>query len=162
MAPGISPICPLENALLDVSGFTKIKYHSDGRIERFKARFVILGNHQIEGLDYTETFAPTVKMVTIHTVLAVAAVKNWELHEMDMHNVFLHGDLEEEVYMKLPPGFLVSHRGMVCKLRKSLYGMRQAPRCWFAKLSSALFDMASHKISLIIHYSIFNMMECNL
>jgi len=82
-------------------------------------------------------FSPIVKMVTIRTTLAVAAAKDWELHQMDVHYVFLHGDLDDEVYMKLPPGFKVSQLGAVCKLQKSLYG-RQAPRCWFAKLSSAL------------------------
>ncbi|KAL6565862.1 hypothetical protein OROHE_004917 [Orobanche hederae] len=114
------------------------KYHSSGALERLKARLVVFGNHQIEGLDYNETFAPVAKMATIRVFLAIAATKNWELHQMDVHNAFLHGDLDEEVYMKLPLGFESSDPNLVCRLRKSLYGLKQAPRCWFAKLVTAL------------------------
>ncbi|KAL9225890.1 hypothetical protein vseg_001766 [Gypsophila vaccaria] len=116
----------------------RIKHKSDGTIERYKARLVVFGNHQLEGIDFVETFAPTVKMVTVQTFLTVAAIKQWELHQMDVHNAFLHGDLNEEVYMRLPPGFSHGHHGKVCRLRKSLYGLRQAPRCWYAKLATAL------------------------
>jgi len=106
----------------------KLKFNSDGTLERHKARLVVMGNHQKEGIDFKETFAPVAKMTTVRTLLAVAAAKDWEVHQMDVHNAFLHGDLEEEVYMKLPPGFKCSD-------------LKQAPRCWFSKLSTTLRNM---------------------
>ena len=77
-------------------------------------------------------------MVTVHVFLAVAGAKNWVLHQMDVHNAFLHGDIDEEIHMKIPPGFSVNKCGMVCRLKKLLYGLRQAPFCWFAKLAVLL------------------------
>ena len=77
-------------------------------------------------------------MVTIRVFLAVAAARDWEMHQMDVHNAFLHGDLQEEFFMKLPPRSQVSAPGKVCKLKKSLDGLKQAPRCCFAKISFAL------------------------
>ncbi|GAA0149435.1 transmembrane signal receptor [Lithospermum erythrorhizon] len=106
----------------------KVKHKLDGTVERFKARLVVFGNHHIEGIDYSDTFALVARMVTVRTFLAVAAAKDWELHQMDVHNAFLHGDLTKEVYMKIPPGFEQGRCGQVCRLRKSLYGLKHAPR----------------------------------
>ncbi|KAK9190783.1 hypothetical protein WN943_019393 [Citrus x changshan-huyou] len=143
---------PLGKKAIGCKWVYRIKYHSDGSIERCKARLVILGNNQIEGVDYNETFAPVAKMVSVRTLLAVAVARDWELHQMDVHNAFLHGDLAEEVYMQLPPGFSTTFSGKVCRLRKSLYGLRQAPRNWFAKLAGALksfgFDQSYADYSL--------------
>lgn len=116
----------------------KTKFNSDGMVERYKVRLVVNGNKQVEG-NYNETFAPVVRLTTVRTLLRLVAANDWEVYQMDVNNAFLHGDLEEEVYMKLPPEFRHKFPGKVCRLKKSLYGLKQAPRCWFKKLSDALF-----------------------
>ena len=131
----------------------KYKYLADGTIERPKARLVVLGNHQVEGEDFTETFAPVAKVTTIRALLKIIAVNKWEVHQMDVHNAFLHGDLDEEVYMKLPLGFRHSQPNKVCRLHKSLYGLKQAPRCWFEKLTTALKEFGF--IQSYSDYSLF-------
>ena len=116
---------------------------------------MVCGNGQIEGDDYEETFAPVAKMTTVHTFLQIASSRNLEVHQMDVHSAFLHGDLKEEVYMRPPPGFSGSDKNKVCRLKKSLYGLKHAPRCWFEKLSSSL--LAYGFTQSLSDYSLFIM-----
>jgi hypothetical protein len=116
------------------------KEKSDGSFERHKARLVGNGAGQQVGIDYRETFSLVVKPATIRTVLSISLSKAWQVHQLDVKNAFLHGELKETVYMHQPLGFkdpnLPHH---VCRLRKSLYGLKQAPRAWYKRFADYVY-----------------------
>jgi len=113
------------------------KFHADGSLARHKARWVVRGFSQCEGVDYYETFSPVVKPATIRSVLSIAASRAWSIHQLDVKNAFLDGHLEETVYCQQPPGFVdPGAPDHVCRLLKSLYGLKQAPRAWYQRFAT--------------------------
>lgn len=117
----------------------KIKRNADGTISKYKARLVAKGYVQQHGVDYDEVFAPVARIETIRLIIAIAGSYGWEVHHLDVKTAFLHGELKEEVYVTQPEGFIVQgEEHKVYKLKKALYGLRQAPRAWNIKLNHIL------------------------
>lgn len=114
---------------------------------------------QVEGIDYFDTFSPIVKLTTVRSLFALTSIKGWFLEHLDVTNAFLHGDLHEEVYMILPKGLVlsdfVSTRNKVYKLQKFIYGLKQARRQWYAKLSDSLLSIC-YKHSLADYFLFTN------
>ena len=117
----------------------KVKTNADGSVERCKARLVAQGYSQKEGLDYDETFSSVVRSESVRSVIALSSKNGLKLHQMDITTAFLNGNLKEEVYMKQSEGFLaIGQEHLVCRLRKSIYGLKQSPRCWNQALDAQL------------------------
>jgi hypothetical protein len=109
----------------------KVKHNVDGYVSRYKAKLVAKGYAQTYGIDYEETYSPVIKMTIIRAIIIMVVAKGWSLHQMDVNNVFFHGDLQEEVYMEQPPSYVdQTHPNLVCRLKKALYSLKQAPRAW--------------------------------
>ena len=123
-----------------------VKYKAIGSIERFKARLVAKGFTQTQGIDYFETFAPVAKINTIRILLSLAVNRDWQLYQYDVKNAFLHGDLEEEVYMEIPHGLnIAGSKNKVCWLKNALYGPKQSPKAWFGRFARFTLHIGFHQ-----------------
>ena len=123
----------------------RIKHNADGSIERFKARLVAKGFSQRPGIDYFETFASTMRHATIRVILALAAIEDLHLRSVDISHAFINSEIDTEVYMAQPLGFVQKGPEWVCKLNKSIYGLKQSPRLWGEKLWAALKELGFRK-----------------
>lgn len=150
---------PPRNAkILDNKWVLKTKNNPDGSAERFKARLVARGFKQKKGQDYDEIFSPVARFESIRTILAIAAVEKMHKIQIDVKTAFLNGTLEEEIYMRQPMGF-EDGTGRVCKLQKSLYGLKQAARCWNNKLVEVLKEIGMYPTKT--DQSVFTNENCN-
>jgi hypothetical protein len=130
---------PKDKNVIGTKWVFRNKLNEDGKVVRNKARLVCKGYAQVEGIDFEETFAPVARLEAIRMFLAFASFKNFKVYQMDVKSTFLNGDLEEEVYIEQPEGFLLSeNEDYVCRLKKSLYGLKQAPRAWYSRLDKYL------------------------
>ncbi|PKU61448.1 Retrovirus-related Pol polyprotein from transposon TNT 1-94 [Dendrobium catenatum] len=130
---------PDQKPILGCKWTFKTKLLPNGQIDRHKARLVALGCSQEYGINYTETFSPVAKMVTIRMLLTVALHHKWTVTQLDVSNAFLHGELHDEVYMRQPTGFVdTQFPNHVCRLHKSIYGLKQSPRQWFQQFTDFL------------------------
>ena len=132
----------------------KTKRDSKGKVEKFKARLVAKGFTQREGVDYEATFSPVSSKDSFRVIMALVAHFDMELHQMDVKTAFLNGDLNEEVYMMQPEGFVANDSGkLVCRLKKSIYGLKQASRQWYLKFHSvvASYGFVKNKVDQCIY-----------
>nr|GEU54918.1 retrovirus-related Pol polyprotein from transposon TNT 1-94 [Tanacetum cinerariifolium] len=138
---------PIHKKAISCKWVFSVKMNPDGLIARLKALLVAKGYAQTYGIDYSENFSPVAKIYSIRLFISLAVTYDCALHQLDVKNAFLHGDLEEEVYMEKPPGFVAQGEfGRVCKLKKkSLYGLKQSPRAWFRKFSNAVIEFGLRK-----------------
>ena len=132
-----------------------IMFNPDGSVAKLKARLVAKGYAQTYGVGYFDTFSPIDKLTSVRLFISLVASYDWNLHQLDIKNVFLHGDLQEEVYMEQPLGFVPQGEiGKVCRLWESVYGLKQSLRAWFGKFSQAVetFDMQKSKSNHSVFY----------
>ncbi|RVW49048.1 Retrovirus-related Pol polyprotein from transposon RE1 [Vitis vinifera] len=146
---------PQGNKVVGCKWVFAVKVNPDGSMVRLKVRLVARGYAQTYEVDYSDTFSPIAKLTSVRLFISIAASQQWMIHQLDFKNVFLHDDLEKEVYIEQPPGFVAQREyGKVCCLEKALYGLKQSPRAWFGKFSKEIqaFDMNKSKKDHSIFY----------
>ena len=127
---------PKDRPVIPVRWLYRIKQDENGRITRYKARFVAKGYAQMYGIDYDETFSPVFKLSSLRIILSIGASLDLEIEQMDMITAFLNGDVDKEIYVEQPEGYKKNNK--VCKLRWSLYGLKQSPHLWNKKIDGYL------------------------
>jgi hypothetical protein len=137
---------PKRKSVVTSKWIYKIKHIADRSIEKHKARFVARGFSQVEGIDYEETFAHVARYTSIRAIISLVGSMGWKLHQMDVKTTFLNGEIEEEIYIEQPDGFIIHEKeSHVCRLKKALYGLKQAPRSWYARIDGHLMSLGFNK-----------------
>ncbi|GAV58961.1 LOW QUALITY PROTEIN: Pkinase domain-containing protein/LRR_1 domain-containing protein/RVT_2 domain-containing protein/LRR_8 domain-containing protein, partial [Cephalotus follicularis] len=132
---------PTDKSAIGCKWVYAVKVNPDGSIARLKTRLVAKGYAQVYGVDYSDTFSPVAKLSSIRLLVSLAAIHHWPLYQLDVKNTFLNGDLHEDVYMEQPPGFVAQgESNKVCKLKRSLYGLKQSPRAWFGRFTDVVLS----------------------
>jgi hypothetical protein len=140
---------------IGVKWLYKTKLNELGEVDKYKARLVAKGYSQQYGMDYTEVFAPVARMDTVRMIVALAAQRNWTIYQLDVKSIFLHGKLNEDVFVEQPKGYKKKgSEGKVYQLHKALYGLKQAPRAWFSRIAAYFkdegFETCSNEHTLFI------------
>jgi hypothetical protein len=137
---------PKDKSMVSSKWIYKIKHAANGSVEKFKERFVSKGFTQKEGIDYEEIFSPVARYTSIQTIIALAPVLGWKLHQMDVKTTFLNGNIEHEVFVEQIDGFVLHNKGThVCKPRNALYDLKQAPRVWYDRIDGFLKSLGFQK-----------------
>eukprot|EP00253_Pinus_taeda_P031293 PITA_31293 len=137
---------PDDKNIIGTKWIFKNKLNENGKVIRNKVRLVCKGYAQQEGIDFEETFAPVARLEAIRMFLALSSFWKFKIYQMDVKSAFLNGDLEEEVYIEQPEGFILGNDAkLVCRLKKALYGLKQATRAWYYRLDKYLHQQGFTK-----------------
>jgi hypothetical protein len=133
---------PTGRKLVGCKWVLRKKYKTDRSLDKYKSRLVAKGFTQQPGVDFVDTYSPVAKFTSVRIIMIVAVRLDLELHQLDVKTAFLNGDLKEEIYMDQPDGFQINgQEGKVCRLKKSLYGLKQSSRQWYLKFHEAILDI---------------------